>query len=220
MKKGLTIMMAAFFLVLMLAGNSQALISGQIWDNVIGYNSSTHDLTNAKFATLGAADASFTVNVINSDSEALTGSYGGPVTYTQFLANSLAGAPGPNGLVWANAASATFGNNQLVTSSSLASFFQFTGTAFFPATFTISKDDGFVLYVNGNLIIDASGPTAPADVPVTLGFAPGVYNFTLNYAAWNGFPEVIQAPSIVTPEPTTMLLLGLGMLGVAAFRRK
>jgi hypothetical protein len=220
MKKGLTIMMAAFFLVFMLEGNSQALISGQIWDNITGYNSSTHDLTNAKFATLGAADALFTVNVINSDSQALTGSYGGPVTYTQFLANSLVGAPGPNSLVWADAASETFGSNQLVTSNTYASFFQFTGTAFFPATFTIWKDDGFVLYVDGKLIIDASGPTAPDDVVVTLGLAPGVYNFTLNYAAWNGFPEVIQAPSIVTPEPTTMILLGLGMLGVAVLRRK
>jgi hypothetical protein len=221
MKKGLTIMMAAFFLALMMGGSSSALpISGSIWAPVAGYSSSTHDLTNGAVSGLGAANATFTVNALNFDSEALSGSYGGVVTYTQFLSNSLVSAPGPNGLIWNNSTSIAFGGQNLITGSGTASIFQFTGNAYFPATFTIRKDDGFVLYVNGTMVIDASGPTAPQGVPVTLGFAPGFYNFTLNYAAWNSFPEVLQAPDIKVPEPMTLLLLGLGMLGVAGIGRK
>lgn len=220
MKKATTVILAAFFLVVMFSGSSQAApVSGTIWGNVAGYNSSSHDLTNAFISSLGPASATFTVNALNFDSQSLTGSYGGVVTYTQFLSNSLAGAPGPNGLVWSNIASETFGSQNLITNNGAASIFQFTGNAYFPASFTIEKDDGFVLYVGGK-VFDASGPTAPEEVLITLGLTPGFYNFTLNYGAWNGFPEVLTAPDIKVPEPMTLLLLGLGMLGVAAYRRK
>ncbi len=213
-------MVFACVFVFMAASSQATPFAGQIWTGA-GYGFSPHDLTSTFFSGLGPSLAQFTVDEIDFNSQALIGSYGGSVTYTQFLSNNLAGAPGPNGLVWADLASALFGANTLLTNGTTTSFFQFTGTAFFPANFSITRDDGFVLYVNGGLVIDASAPVAPTITPVNLGLPSGVYSFTLNYAAWNSFPEVLQAPDIrPIPEPTTMLLLGLGMLGIAGIRRK
>jgi hypothetical protein len=209
MKKSLTIMVAAFFLVLMLGGNSQALINGSIWAPNANYNSSTHDLTNTFFAGLGTANATFTVNSINFDSGALLAE-----SYASWLTTG-------GGLSFSTGAGFAAGN--ILTSGASASLFQFTGTATFPASFSIRHDDGIQLYIDGILLTptDASDPSFPTPPEFTpYAVSAGVHTFTLNYAAWNGMPEVLQAPSIVTPEPTTMLLLGLGMLGVAVLRRK
>jgi len=221
MKNRIAILITCLLAVFMfMAGSSQAApFYGQIW-TITGYNQTIYDLTTTP---AGSALASFTVDAIDFDSQALIGSYGGSVTYTQFLSNSLIGAPGPNVLAWADLGSATFGAQPLITDSTTTSFFQFTGTAYFPDTFTIRHDDGFFLYING-VPFDSSYPTAPELATITLanlGLSAGIYNFTLNYAAWNSFPEVLQAPDVSpVPEPITMLLVGFGMLGVAGMRRK
>jgi len=100
--------------------------------------------------------------------------------------------------------------------------FQFTGTSFFPSDFTIRHDDGFVLIIGGKTI-NFSYPTAPQDANIVLanyGLSAGTYNFTLNYAAWNSFPEVLQAPTITSvPEPGILILLGISMASVVGLRR-
>jgi hypothetical protein len=214
--KKIMVAIAVVSVCVLMAGTSQAaLINGQIWAPVTGYNETTHDLSAAPGAV---ANASFTVDMINFDSQALAGSYGGPVTYTQFLSNSLSGAPGPNNLVWSDGASATFGAQTLITSSVNTSFFQLTGTAYFPANVTIRHDDGFRLDLGGT-IYDYSHPTAPETA--SLNNAAGVYSFTLNYAAWNSFPEVLQVSQVnPVPIPAAAWLLGSGLLGLIGIRRR
>jgi len=200
-----------------MAGSSRAdSFNGQIWIDT-GYNFTTHDLTNSFFSGLGTSDAQFTVDEINFNSQ----NFGGSATYNQFLANAGA-LPGLNNLVWANEASTAFGGNTITTNGTTSSFFQFTGTALFPATFTIRHDDGFVLYIDG-MLFDFSVPTSPQDANIVLaskGLSAGIYSFTLNYAAWNSFPEVLQGPDITpVPEPGILILLGISMMSVFGLRR-
>jgi len=86
-------------------------------------------------------------------------------------------------------------------------------------TITVTHDDGAILYLNGNIVIDSPGPTAPLASMYTVG-ATGVYSFDLLYAEVNGSPATLNFPANF-PEPSTFMLMGTGLLGAAgAIRRR
>jgi len=88
---------------------------------------------------------------------------------------------------------------------------------------TVTHDDGAILYLNGNIVINSPGPTAPEASMYTVG-STGVYSFYLLYGEVNGAPATLNFPAnfvTVTPEPSTFLLMGSGLLGAAgAIRRR
>lgn len=123
-----------------------------------------------------------------------------------------------NNLTWLTWDDSGYNKDSVYTAGGRGSFFQFTGTAYFEANTVVTHDDGFYLTL-GDTIHNYATPTARKSH--SLGNAAGNYEFIMNYGAWNGFPEVLIAPmSDPVPEPGTMLLLGLGIPGLAGIGRK
>jgi len=205
-----------------MAGSSQAVqiapqqISGNIWT----VNSYPNDLSLATFSALSAPAASFTVSAINFNGNLPNGQV---ESYDAWLSNG-----GANIVVWNDPGSASFGAGNFQTgpengNPDVASLIQFTGSAFFPENFSITKDDGFELYLGNTLVCDASGATAPSTVSITLpaGMSPGIYSFTLDYAGWNGFPEVLTESGVrPVPIPPTAYLFVTGLVGLYGIGRR
>ena len=162
--------------------------------------------------------AEFTVNSLNFDSR-IVDNYYNVKTYDEWLSG---GSSNPNGLVWATGTSDTI-KNYFYTAGGQGTYFEFTGTAFFPENTLITHDDGFWLRLSTGdtvyKVYDFSTPVSPTDT--WLGNEKGTYQFALAYGAWNGFPEVLIAQGVTTvPEPTTLLLLGFGLTGLAVLRKR
>ncbi|HUZ94629.1 MAG TPA: PEP-CTERM sorting domain-containing protein, partial [Edaphobacter sp.] len=105
-----------------------------------------------------------------------------------------------------------------------------TGSLFLNAgsnSLAVGHDDGAVLNIVGfGNVVDAPGPTSFSNSPFTVNAASaGMYNFTLEYAECCGPPSdllftVNSAPVGVTPEPSSIILLGSGLIGMAGLVRR
>lgn len=199
------VIMAVF---LFTAGNSHALtFSGSIWDPA------DTEAANPSVMPAGSPTATFTVDNLNFDSRI------GTVTFDTWLKGS--NTANLNNLVWLTDPSNI--KDSFYTSTGLGTFMQFTGIAYFSENIAITHDDGFWLQlvdVSGiTTVYDYSTPTVPATT--TLNNVAGVYEFTLNYGAWNGMPEVLIVPGVApVPEPGTVVMLGFGMFVLAIYGKR
>jgi len=117
------------------------------------------------------------------------------------------------------------------------SLFQFQGTTTLAddTIYTFSHDDGFIFYLNGNVVVNDGGPSAPTVTDFCVGDSsycsgqaywttPGTYSFTLDYAEVDGPGAVLYTDlpltTNVTPEPSSLLMLGSGLAAAAAMLRR
>ena len=92
-------------------------------------------------------------------------------------------------------------------------------------TFTVTHDDGLTLIIGGIDLGFNPGPTAPITSIATYTGPSGNFPFQLVYGECCGGPAVLQVelpfsdiPGV--PEPSTWLLFGSGLAGLAVWKRK
>ena len=208
MKKYISVMFLVVVLMLMTGVGQAAPIQGALWEPADAY--AKNPASGPPEGPFAGIYATFTVDSLDFYSMEA-----GAVTYDNWLSG---GSGNPNGLVWVND-DGGIKDDLFYTSPEKGTYFQFSGTAFFPANTLITHDDGFWLKLGDTVYGEFSGPVYVKND--YLGNPEDIYEFTLKYGAWNGFPEVLQAHGVTTvPEPTSMLLLGLGLVGLAGMSRR
>ncbi|MDX2480347.1 MAG: PEP-CTERM sorting domain-containing protein [Desulfuromusa sp.] len=203
----LTLMVGAF--LLMATGAMAMTINGSLWQDVeISDDGANVDNSSDWLLDLKPtydANATFTVSELDFGSQ----SY---VTYDQFL----------NSPTWLTGAS--YKDTFTSYSGFNGTLFEFTGVAQFDADFSVRHDDGFwmTLSQNGEEVYKFDYSRNVSPTLTELGVIAGVYDFDILYAATNGFPEYLQVTgmSAPVPEPSTILLLGSGLLGLGWYGRK
>jgi hypothetical protein len=92
--------------------------------------------------------------------------------------------------------------------------------------FTLDSDDGSMLYIDGALVVNNGYDRGhdPRTVSGLASLSAGTHPFKIeffeDFVGKSGVDLFLPPGVTYVPEPLTMLLLGLGLLGIAGFRRR
>ena len=190
-------------------GNASALlITGEVWQSALA--SASNPQSGPPSST---PDATFAVTDINFDSKRAANP--GSISYDTFL-NAVPGSWVINTTGFDPFAAMFSGT---ANPADKGIFFRFTTQFVIPQTITVTHDDGFYFAIPNVFEFgpDTSTPITGSDPAVVtfpvVGPRPGTYfPLIISYGALND--SVDHVLIFNAPEPWTILLLGIGMIGI------
>lgn len=197
----------------------------------------TATVTNAKANTISGSLWRVPESVVNSPTGATPGNVPGTAPDVTFDVNSPFNFSGSSVSIGTWLASSSAFNIVENTAGTLASpmdnftegtVIDFKGSVTITTgeTFTVTHDDGLTLYIGGNLVVNRPQPTAPVTTTDTYSGPSGTLPFELVYTECCDGPAVLElslplSNTATIPEAgSTLMLLGLALAGVAAYRMR
>jgi len=168
-----------------------------------------------------AAEQALPTNPETSNAADYSFTYTGPIAFDATAAtigNFLNSGGGSISGLTASELSALDSTTLSTGSFGTTTLMQFTGYANRDAFGVISHDDGISLFQGGsNLVpLSASVPTTEANTNYNLG----VGNFDLWYVEANGLPAVLNMTANPVPEPSGLVILGMGLVLIGFVARR